>query len=364
MFEPQFACTNGHPAGLLDWRCNQCGALIEIANFPHFNPNTIRAEEWSLWRYADMLPAAPRITLGEGMTPLVRVNLPDGPIRAKLEYQNPTGSYKDRGAATMVNHLLAHRVGDVVEDSSGNAGAALAAYSAAANMQARIFVPASAPKGKKSLIRMNAELIEIDGPRSAVTDACLEAARTTVYASHVWNPLFIAGQMTAAWEVWEQLGRRVPDAVVCPVGQGLLILGYARGFAVLRDAGLINRVPALYAVQAAASDPVVRAWESGAETVARAGEGPTVADGITTAQPVRGTEILAAVRGSGGMAIRVDDSAILQARDGLARQGLIVEPTSAVPVAALPIVRAHLRSGADIVVPLTGSGLKLVGAPG
>ncbi len=354
-----FTCSRcGHAAGPLDWHCIQCGGVIHVTNFPDFNEIAIRGHDWSLWRYAAMLPVERRLTLGEGGTPLVPVRLPDGLIWAKLEYLNPTGSYKDRGTALLVNHLLAHGVGSVVEDSSGNAGASLAAYAGASSIRARIFVPASAPAAKKRLIGLNAELVEVDGPRSAPTAACHEAARTAVYASHAWSPLFLAGQMTCAWEIWEQMNHHAPDAIVCPVGHGGLFVGLARGFAALRAAGLIEYLPRLYAVQAAACDPVVRAWESDMDETDTAPEAPTIADGIVVNRPVHGREILAAIRDSGGLALRVDDTAITQAQTLLLQRGLLVEPTSAAPVAALSTVRAHAGSGAQIVVPLTGSGLK------
>lgn len=360
VFAAEFHCANGHPAGPLDWHCADCGAPIYITNLPRFNANTIDTADWSLWRYGAMMPSTPALTLGEGMTPLVPVKLADGGILAKLEYLNPTGSYKDRGTALLVNHLLEQRVGSVVEDSSGNAGASLAMYAGAAGIMARIFVPKDAPTNKKRLIALNAQVVEVDGSRSAPTEACYAAARTSVYASHAWSPFFIAGQMTCAWEIWEQMGREVPDAVICPVGHGGLFLGLARGFKALLDAGLIETLPRLYAVQAAASDPVVRAWESGAEDITPGDEKPTVADGIVVREPVHGRELLQALRETNGMAIRVDEDAILSARDALVKRGHLVEPTSAVPLAALPTVREHLgnRGGERILLPLTGTGLK------
>lgn len=354
-----FACSRcGHVTGPLDWHCSECGGVIHVTNLPVFRAAAIRSHDWSLWRYADMLPVEKRLTLGEGGTPLVPVRLPDGPIWAKLEYLNPTGSYKDRGTALLVNHLLAYGVNQVVEDSSGNAGASLAAYAGAAHIRARIFVPASAPSAKKKLIGLNAELVEVDGPRSAPTAACHEAARSAVYASHAWSPLFLLGQMTCAWEIWEQMNRRVPDALVCPVGHGGLFLGLARGFALLRAAGLIERLPRLYAVQTAACDPVVRAFEQNLDEPDAASETPTIADGIVVNRPVHGRELLAAIRDSGGLALRVDDAAIAEAQKRLLQRGLLVEPTSAAPVAALSTVQAHAGTGAQIVIPLTGSGLK------
>ena len=362
-FTPRLTCDScQQPAGLLDWRCAICGGTIIITNLPPFVPGQIVQDEWSLWRYAAMLPVEKRFSLGEGGTPLVKVDWPGGAFLAKLEYLNPTGSFKDRGIAILVNHLLQQGVMEVVEDSSGNAGASLALYAGAAGIHARIFAPSSAPAGKKRLIALNAELVEVPGPRSASTEACYEAARQTAYASHAWSPFFVAGQMTAAWEVWEQLGRRAPDAIVCPVGHGGLFLGFARGFRALLDAGLIERMPAMIAVQSASCDPVVRAWQQGRDEPERAAQNATVADGIVVTLPTRGREMLAAIRATDGAALRVDDDAILRARDMLTKRGLLVEPTSAVPVAALEMLRAQIGDSVEIVVALTGSGLKSLGA--
>ncbi len=348
---------NGQAADPLDWHSD--GYPLRLKSLPPFVVESIRADDWSVWRYGAMLPVEKRVSLGEGGTPLALAEIDGLRFHAKLEYLNPTGSYKDRGTVTLVNYLAGLGVTEVVEDSSGNAGASLAAYAAAAGIKARIFVPASAPIGKKQLIAsFGAELVEIPGPRAAATEAIREAIKTTVYASHAWNPMFITGQMTAAWEVWEQLGRRAPDAIVCAVGHGGLFLGFARGFRALLDAGLISRMPRLYAVQSAACDPLVEAWENGLDHTEPTTQQATVADGIVVTQPVHGREILAVIRETGGAAFRVNDAAILAARTALNQHGLIVEPTSAVPVAALLRERAVIGEDNVIVVPLTGNGLK------
>jgi threonine synthase len=358
---PQLTCiVCHHPPAPLDWRCTNCGSPLEIADMPPFDAARIDQAIWSLWRYQAMLPVdAPRFTLGEGMTPLNSTSFDGIPFYAKLDYLNPTGSYKDRGAAVLLNYLAINGAKEVVEVSSGNAGSAVAQYSGGLGLKARIFTPAAAPGGKKRQIRTAAELIDIPGPRSAVDDACMEALKEpgVAFATHSWNPYFIAGQMTGAWELWEQLGRRVPQAVACPVGMGCLLLGLYKGFLALRDAGLIERLPRILAVQAAASDPIVQAIESGLNDVPTIQTQPTAADGIVIAKPVRSRQVLAAIRDSGGWAFRVSESDILPTRDRMARQGLLVEPTSATTVAALPQFR-EVYDGDDLVVVLTGNGLK------
>lgn len=359
----QLVCSRcGEPAAKpTDWHCIQCGGPLEIADLPQFDAGAIQSDEWSLWRYAAMLPVEKRFSLGAGMTPLVQSAANGNKFYAKMDYLNPTGSYKDRGTSILINYLLSQGVKHVVEDSSGNAGSSVAMYASGAGMTARIYVPAAAPAAKKRQIAMSAEVVEVGGTRRDVTDACLLEVENgdAVYASHAWNPLFIAGQMTAAWELWEQFGRDIPDAVVIPVGQGLYLLGYARGFESLLNAGLVDRLPRIFAVQAAACDPIVRGFESNEKEPIPVEQGQTVADGIVISNPVRGSAVLEAIRRSRGAAVRVQEDDIHSAWMTLAKKGLFVEPTSATTLAALPQVIAQLNHPeAKIVLALTGHGLK------
>jgi len=353
-------CVDCHAAAQpLQWRCAICGGALDFAHYPSFDPATIKHNDFSLWRYESWLPVPKRVSLGEGLTPLTKLRVNGYHILAKLEYLNPTGSYKDRGTVTMMNHIVAHDVNEVVEDSSGNAGAAVAAYSSALGIKARIYVPASASPAKKALIQtFGGELVEIPGPQHAKTDACQQAAKTMTYASHAWSPYFVLGQMTVAFEVWEQLGHTAPDAVVTPIGHGGLFLGFARGFKLLQHAGLIEQLPQLYAVQSEHCDPIVRAWEQEDTAPARVEASQTVADGIIVNEPVRGKEVLQQLRDSQGAALRVADEAVIAAQQMLAKCGLIAEPTSAVTVAALPQIMQHLGEHKTLLCALTGNGLK------
>jgi len=358
---PRLVCGRcEQPAEALAWRCAACGGPLEIANLPSFSTDALR-QVGGLWRYGAMLPVRQAVSLGEGGTPLIPTSLRGVEFLAKLEYLAPTASYKDRGTAVLLSHLLGQGARDLVEDSSGNAGASLAAYAAAAGLRARVYVPAHASDAKRRQIAcFGAELRCVAGPRHATTAACEAAAEAErlVYASHAWSPFCIAGHMTCAWEIWEQLGRRAPDALVCPVGQGNLFLGLARGFAALRQAGLVPRVPRMYAAQSAACAPLASAWAAGREQPRPAEEQPTIAEGIRIAAPIRGREVLRAIRDTGGAALALPEAAIAAAQADLQRRGLLVEPTSAVAAAALPAVRELLGGAATVVLPLTGSGLK------
>jgi threonine synthase len=315
--------------------------------------------EASLWRYrtALTLKGPPRVSLGEGWTPLVTRDWDGAPIRFKLESQMPTGSFKDRGTAVMLNHLLEVGVGPIHEDSSGNAGSSIATYAAAAGIPCRIFVPASAPRGKVVQIAASGAAVEaIPGTRQAVTDAALAATGKSFYASHNWQPFFIEGTKTLAYELWEQLGFTVPDNVLVPTGYGSNILGLERGFDELMRRGEVTRMPRLFAVQAANCAAFAAAWSGDAALSPQ----PTMADGIATVKPVRTAEVLAALRRSNGGVVAVPEQEIAPALRRLGRLGLYVEPTSATVGAALSrlITGGTIRTGETTIAVITGHGLK------
>ena len=351
-----------------DRYCCQCGGAWESVERADFDPAWIDATEASLWRYRrlyDLNVETPIARLGAGWTPLIPMMFNGRIVSFKLEYLAPTGSFKDRGTELMINVLAEQKVTHVADDSSGNAGAAVAAYAARAGMRADIFVPSYASPAKQAQIAVyGAQVHPIPGPRSNARQAVLESIRRgVVLASHAYHPGFLLGQESVAWEVWEQLGRRTPDWVVVPVGQGVHLLGYWLGFRRLQAAGLIDHLPRLVGVQAAALAPVCRALESGLDRVP--GVEPSsasVAEGLAIAQPVRGRRLLQAIRQTYGACITVQDPAILSAQNQLARHGLHVEPTSATAVAALDVVFQQAAPDEIIVVPLTGHGLK--GTPG
>jgi len=359
------SCGKRYPLGGLDWRCS-CGGLFELEDWPAFDPAGIDAGVRSQWRYRRLLPLAPSwepITLGEGNTPLLALEWQGRPILFKMESLCPTGSFKDRGASVLVTALHGLGIQRVVEDSSGNAGASLAAYATRAGIRCEICVPNTITGPKRAQMEVHgAEVIEIKGRREyAALAAWAASAHGALYASHVYNPFFLAGIETLAFELWEQLGRLAPGAVVLPVGNGTLLLGMHRGFERLRQAGLIQHQPRLLAVQAEACPPITQAFHQGRNTVEPVACGSTAAGGIAVGNPVRGAQILSAIRASGGAVFSVGEPEIGEARNGLARQGLYVEETSAVAVAALarlPQGAAETGSDGPLVVLLTGHGLK------
>lgn len=353
-------CKQTAPADQWLWRCPTCGGPLELTGLPRFAPAAIDTAERSLWRYRAMLPPVNEaaVSVGEGWTPLVEVPLFGRRVLCKLEYFSPTDSYKDRGVAVMVAALKSLGVTEVIDDSSGNAGASLAAYAARAELQARIFVPAhAAPAKKRQIAVFGAQLEVVPGPRSAAAEAAVRAAAQVPYASHAHSPHNLAGLETIAWEVWEQLGRRAPEIMVFPVGQGTLLLGAYFGFKRLAEAGVIEQMPRLIGVQAEACAPVFRAWQAGLDQVPPVEEGDTVAEGIRIRAPLRERTLLEAFRETDGEVVAVGEAGINEAQDMLAHHGLYVEPTSAAAGAGLEQVSRRLSEG-EVVLVLTGSGLK------
>lgn len=340
------------------WRC-QCGRPLDFDRtpLPESDPPSSPDRDRGLWTFEGFLPVERRVTLGEGWTPLV--DAPDWDVSFKLEYCFPTGSFKDRGAATTLSHAVELGVDRVIEDSSGNAGAAVATYAARAGLDAEIYVPADAKPAKLGAIeRTGADVVRVEGDRAAVTDACIDAveAGTGWYASHAWNPAFFAGTSTFALEIAAQRDWSAPDAIVTPLGHGTLFLGAYRGFRALLEAGWIDQLPRLYGVQAAGVAPIVRDRHG---NDAASGDND-VADGIQIREPARREEILAAIEDTGGDAVAVHAATTESHLDRLHRAGFYVEPTCAVAPAALEVLRDHgeIDSGEDVAVPLTGSGLK------
>src|SRR6516162_7742774 len=273
----------------------------------------------------------------------------------------PTGSFKDRGTAVMINHLLEVGVGSIHGDSSGNAGASIAAYAAASGIRCRIYVPATAPRAKLVQIAvLGADVRAILGTRQAVSEAALAVAEESFYASHNWQPHFIEGTKTLAFELWEQLGFCVPDNILVPTGYGSNILGLERGFDELERSGEVTGRPRLFAVQAANCAAFAAAWAAGEDRFVPFASALTVADGIATPKPVRVAEVLRALRRSKGSVVAVAEEEIAPALVALGRLGLFVEPTAATAGAALSTM---LRDGTiepdqTTIVVLTGSGLK------
>lgn len=351
-------CGSLYPAQDVPFRC-ACGGVYDFDSPPDYQPEKIEKDLPSLWRYRhafNLDSSAPVVSLGEGGTPLIWVESDFGTIGLKLESLNPTGSYKDRGSAVLASQLVSLGVKRAVEDSSGNAGASFAAYAARSGLRAAVYVPQSASGPKRRQIEeYGADLIAVPGPRAAAAEAVLREAEAGVpYASHAYLPFGLAGIATIAYELQEQAGS--VGSVIMPVGHGGLFLGVLRGFKALVNAGLITALPYLVGVQAQPCAPVVNASNRQRGINMEHEQGDTIAEGVRVQQPVRASAILRETPPGAGEFIAVPEEKILPACAALSRQGVYVEPTSALVWAVLNELAKKLPR--PIILILTGSGLK------
>ena len=358
------ACNRTYPIHTIRYKCD-CGGVLNLKKEGNAFPlDEISGRSSTLWRYREAIPVSNDssiVSLGEGMTPLLPFHDIESKHYLKLDFISPTGSYKDRGASVLISKLKELGIREVVEDSSGNAGAAIAAYCARSEIGCTIYCPASTSKGKLAQIgTYGASLKLIEGNRAATTEAVLEAAETTYYASHNWNPLFLEGTKTVAYEIAEQLGWRAPDHVICPIGFGSVYLGLYIGFGELCRKGIIERIPHLHGVQSAACSPIYTAYSENGKIKRTPQTYETLAEGIAAEYPIRGEMILEAQRETDGVFTVVSEEDIKAGIQALAGRGIYVEPTSAVVVKAFDkFVEAGITGRGDTVVSiLTGSGLK------
>ena len=339
-----------------------CGGLWKL-DFkpPKFNLADIDKGEWSMFRYRKFMAlhddSWKDITLGEGMTPIVRF---DDNVMLKMDYFMPTLSFKDRGASVLMAHCKAIGIDSLVQDSSGNAGNSVAAYGARAGIRCEIFVPEGTSPKKINMIRAHgAECTVVPGDRDHCADVCRAKAENdgAFYANHVYNPFFYEGTKTYLYEVYEQLGR-LPANLVIPVGNGTLFLGVMHALDEFLEAGVIERVPQVIALQAETCDPLLKAAEQGLDTYADVDVSPTIAEGIAIGKPMRAGEILEYARKYNIRFIHAREDHILEARAKLAAKGVYCEHTSAANYEAYLNYCEKYGEISDCLITMCGAGLK------
>ncbi|NMO55868.1 threonine synthase [Actinoplanes sp. TBRC 11911] len=327
-----------------------------------------------LWRYREMLPVRDSdhvITLGEGMTPLVplprygaRLGLPR--LLMKDEGLIPTGSFKARGAAVGVSRAHELGVTGIAMPTNGNAGSAWATYSARAGMKSLIAMPVAAPAiTRTECVAVGAELYLVDGligDAGRVIASALAARDGYQDVSTLKEPYRIEGKKTMGYEIVEQLGFRVPDAILYPTGGGVGLIGIFKALREMQQLGWIgDKLPKLIAVQAEGCAPIVRAFRSGAEVSEPFPNPHTVAFGITVPKALGDFLVLHAVRATGGTAVAVSDEALLAEQRRLAAdEGTFICPEGAACFAAVRQLRegGFLSSADEVVVLNTGAGIK------
>jgi len=330
-----------------------------------------------MWRYHELLPVRQEchvLTLGEGMTPLLSAShlAPRGlesqaRLLVKDEGQNPTGSFKARGMAAAVSRVLELGAHGVVIPTAGNAGAALAAYAARARIPAYVVAPQDAPETCIEQARLyGAEVELIPGLISDAGQISAEVSRQRGWfnVSTLREPYRIEGKKTMGLELAEQLGWRLPDVIIYPIGGGTGIVGMWKAFAELDQLGWLTckRLPKMIIVQAEGCAPLVRAFHEGWEEAKPwpAQKAHTKAAGLRVPSAIGDRLILQAVRESGGTAITVnDDEMAKMVRFTAQREGMFISLEAAATVAAYHNLLANhfLEPGDETVLFFTGNGL-------
>ncbi len=300
-------------------------------------------------KYRDKFPYLDHeVSIGETVTPIV--NFQDFDL--KLEYFSPTFSYKDRGTKAMISWLKGNLTAGsrINEDSSGNAGASVAAYGASAGFDVHIFVPEKTVAGKiKQIESYGANIHRISGSREDVTDACREASG--YFSSHVYNPEFRDGMREISYEVFEQYNGKVPDTVFMPVSAGTLLLGVISGFRHLVDSGEIDALPHFVAVQTEAVRPLCSRINGSHYDPSVQAE--SIADALVSREPPLLDLMEKEIR-QHGSCITVSENEIIQSRNELSHKGILVEYSSATVYAA----RKKWKGDGRSLLIMSGNGLK------
>lgn len=336
------------------------GHLINLKNKQEFS---VDISKHSLWRYRKAIPIHNDnciISMNEGFTALRQIQFKNGEALIKQEQLFSTGSYKDRGASVLISRAKELGITEIVQDSSGNAGCAIAAYAALAGITCRIYLPSDTSDAKVAQMKAyGANIIRVKGDREATAHAAKEAARKIYYASHCYNPWFFEGTKTFAFELCEQLNWEAPDAVVVPAGNGTLVIGCHIGFNELLAAKRINKIPKIIAVQSANCAALAQMFDENLDEIPKILKQTTLAEGIAIAEPVRAKQIISAVKETHGCFITVNELEIIEALKYTARMGYFIEPTSAATIAGLEKYLGENKNE-KVVSLFSGHGLKSI----
>lgn len=357
-------CTSCHKAStsILDFKCPSCGKPLDVRLNFSFELKQIHLKKRSAWRYVRFFPyieSRDAVTLGEGWTPLVRFK---SNVYFKLESLNPTGSFKDRGSTTLISaihRLVKEQNGYIAEDSSGNAGASVAAYSARAQLKAKIYVPENVSGPKFNQIKSyGMPVIKVAGSRSQVAEKAQEPENGKFYVGHILHPLFRDGIRTLAYEIAEQLKWKTPERVYLPVSAGTLLLGVISGFKHLANSGIIDAVPTIVACQTRQVSPLYHRIRKTSYKPPQ--KITSIADALVSTNPPLLDLMIKEIQETHGDVEIVDENEILNAFTKLAHKGFFVEPSSAVAYAAYQkqLKNKEVSKADKVLVVLTGHGLK------
>ena len=341
-----------------------------------FTRESVACRSADLWRYQEVLPVRNRdsqIRLGEGWTPLIDAHRTANRmgirrVWVKDEGQNPTGSFKDRGLCLAVSRALELGAEEVAIPSAGNAGSAAAAYAAAAGLRAHVVVPTDTPAAiLEEISALGADLQLLDGLISDCGLVVRQGVEENGWfdLSTLKEPYRVEGKKTMGYELCEQLGWRLPDAIVYPTGGGTGLIGMWKAFDEMEQLGWIgSERPKMFTVQAAGCAPMVRAWEAGHDAAEVWSGASPYASGLRVPGAVGDFLILRALRESGGGAVAVPDHSMAEWVENLGIDtGIFAAPEGGATAAALPILldKGRINEDEEIVLFNTGSGLKYVG---
>jgi len=326
-----------------------------------------------MWRYADVLPDATPVTLDEGWTPMVASQRYAG-LFVKEEGANPTGTFKARGLGLAVTMAKKYGLRHLAVPSAGNAAGALAAYAAAAQIAAHIFMPKDVPFANYlEGVVYGADVTMVDGLISdcarLVGEKIKAQKESGVAPEEMWfdmstlkEPFRVEGKKTMGYELVEQLGWEYPDAVFYPTGGGVGLIGMWKAFEEMEQLGWVSgKRPRMYALQAAGCAPVVEAFEADKQVSEFFQHADTFAAGLRVPKPYGDSIILEILRESGGKAVATDDAGILASiLDWAKHEGLFLSPEGAAATAAYDALLASgdIKAGERVVLFNTGTGLK------
>ncbi len=347
---------------IVEFKCPSCGKPLDIRLNLDFETSQVQLKNHSAWRYSRFFPyieSKDAVTLGEGWAPLVKFT---GDVHFKLESLNPTGSFKDRGSTVLISaihKLVKKQDGYISEDSSGNAGASIAAYSARAQLKAKIYVPQNVSGPKFNQIKSyGMPVVKVSGSRSQVAEKAQEPAKGKFYVGHIYHPVFRDGIRTLAYEIAEQFDWKPPERIYLPVSAGTLLLGVISGFNHLATSDVIDTVPTMVACQTRQVSPLYHLFKHLDYKPPK--KVTSVADALVSTNPPLLDIMIKELQQANGDAEIVDENEIMKAFADLAHKGFFVEPSSAVAYAAYQKqLRTEKISKTDkTLIVLTGHGLK------
>ena len=309
-----------------------------------------------VWRYQSLLPVKKKTSMEEGNTPIVKAaDFPGYNMYYKLEGDNPTGSFKDRGTTVVLSHALQLKKKRVSTASTGNMGASVAAYAAHANVKARVFVPSNTVINKLSqIIAHGAEVKKVKGSyQDCVKRLWKDVEKGSYLAGTGLNPYYLEGEKTIGYELYEDIG--VPDKIFVPLGTGGILTAIHKAFWELKKMKVTRKMPQMIGVQPSGCCPIYDAWKNDSE-VKPVKKCKTIASAILVKTPFNGNTAISAIRETKGFCVKVTEKQILSAIKDLGKEGVFAEAASATTLAA---VKKKLKPGKEkIALIITGHGLK------